>query len=131
MFLHLMKQVTMRQASLGVKPNTSAALIARMLDAGNPGAAKIRRKLDSFSVDLPDCQAVELLAGDTPAGSGVKLTSERELICLICAPGESMAVDGADPPTDLVGYISRATPGYLSENDLPDPLGDELQSFRI
>ncbi len=119
-------------AALGVEPDTSTAAIARMLEVDNPGAAKIRRKLQSFAVDLAGCRAVELLSGETAAGSSVKLTSERELICLICAPGEAMAVDGSgDPPTDLVGYITRANPGLLIENDLPDPLGDELQSFRV
>ena len=118
-------------AALGVSPNTSAQTIQRMLDSKSHGAAKIRSKLDSFAIDLSKNEAVELLSGETEAGARVSLTCESEVVCLICAPGEPMSVDSGNPPTDLIAFVTRANSGYQIENDLPDPLGDEQQSFRI
>ena len=78
----------------------------------------------------------EILSGDTVAGSSIKLVSEGELVCLVCAPGEPVIahehISLTDlPPTDLIAYITRANPGQVITNELPDPLADEQQSFRI
>ena len=118
-------------SALGVNPNTSAQMIAKALGSGTQGAAKIRSRLQSFSIDLSAHDAVELLTGDTEAGTSVSLISESEMICLIGASGAPMQVDGGNPPTDLVVFITRANPGQQIENDLPDPLADEQQSIRI
>ncbi len=126
-------------AQLGVVPNTNGETIAQMLDGDSLGAAKIRNKLKNFAVSLPEAKVAEVLSGDTMAGSSITLVSESELICLICAPGQAMKTHGQSsdslptdlPPTDLIVYITRANPGQAMVNELPDPLADEQQSFRI
>ena len=117
--------------ALGVNPNTTGSAIAHMLDSRSFGAKKIRSKLKSFSVDLASAEAVELLAGETPANSFIKLVSEKELICLVGAPGRSMAVDNSIPPTDLVVFIARENPGQVVVRGLPDPLAEVAQSLHI
>lgn len=118
-------------SALGVNLNTSAQTIQRMLDSTSAGAAKIRSRLTSFAVDLDVNDAAEVLSGETEAGASITITSEAEMICLICAPGEPMPVDSGNPPTDVVAFITRANPGIQIEQDLPDPLADEQQSIRI
>ena len=128
-------------AQLGVAPNTNGETIARMLDSDSPVAAKIRNKLKTLSVSLPKAKVAEVLSGDTVAGSSIKLVSEGELVCLVGAPKPPMIAHEhmsstdlslADlPPTDLIVYITRANPGSVIAHELPDPLADEQQSFRI
>ena len=118
-------------AYLGLVANTTGDTISRMLDSGSQVAANIRNKLDSFSIDLPRAPVAEILSGETDAGSSVTLVSEGDLVCLICAPGGHMLPYEQTPATDLIAYITRADPGMRLANDLPDPLADETQSFRI
>ncbi|WP_424946293.1 DUF1989 domain-containing protein [Candidatus Spongiihabitans sp.] len=128
-------------AQLGVAPNTNGETIARMLDSDSPVAAKIRNKLKTLSVSLPAAKVAEVLSGDTAAGSSITLVSEGELVCLVGAPKPPMIAHEhmsstdlslADfPPTDLIAYITRANPGSVIAHELPDPLADEQQSFRI
>ncbi len=115
----------------GITPNTNGERMAHMLDSDSLVAKNISRKLKSFSIDLNGAPVAEVLSGDTPAGSSIILTSEAEMVCLICAPGEPMTPDQQSPPTDLVAYINRANPELVVTNELPDPLADESQSIRI
>lgn len=118
-------------AQLGVKPNTTGATIARMLDSTSPVAEKIRNKLKSFSIDLSKAEVAEVLTGDTEAGASETFVSEAELVCIVCAPGEKMQPDEQNPSTDLVVFITRSDPGIVVSNELPESLADEMQSIRI
>lgn len=118
-------------SALGVSVNTSAQTILKMLESHSVGAGKIRSRLSSFGIDLSDHRAAEVLSGETEAGENVSFTAESEMICLISAPGEAMAIDGGIPPTDLVAFVTRANPSLQIDNELPDPLADEQQSIRI
>ena len=118
-------------SELGVAENVAGVDLAKLLKSGSEGAAKIRKKLDQFSVDLAASNVAELLTGDTPAGSRVELISAKEMIVLMGAPGRPMIVDQQNPVTDLIVFIDRAAPGIQQHNALPDPLSDEAQSIRI
>ena len=118
-------------SDLGVRTNVSGSELTELLKSGSEGAAKIRGKLEQFSIDLATSKVAELLDGDTPAGSSAKLISAKEMIVLIGAPGSPMIVDQQNPVTDLIVYIDRADPGFQQHNELPDPLSDEAQSIRI
>ena len=120
-----------RTEALGIRAGTTGAVIARMLDSPSAGARRIRDKLELFSVDLAASPAGVLMEGETPAGHSVSLVSHDELIGLFCAPGSAMEIDSGCPPTDLVVFIERANPGLHVENDLPDPLADELDSVHV
>ena len=95
------------------------------------GASRIRNKLKTFSVDLANADAAEVLHGQTEAGASIRLVCQDELICLIGAPGRIMSPDQQCPPTDLIAFITRANPGVAIANALPEPLADAQQSIRI
>ena len=118
-------------AKLGVRSGIDGNTLCSMLDSDSPGASKIRNKLKSFSVDLANAEVAEVLAGETVAGTSVTLVSEGEMICLIGAPGKPMRPDQHNTVTDLVAFITRANPGCILANELPEPLADENQSIRI
>ncbi len=118
-------------AQLGVTPNIIGESMSHLLASDSPVAARIKRKLDSFSIDLPRAHAAEVLSGTTEAGASINLVCEAELICLLSALGEQMLPHEQTPTTDLVCYITRADPGQIVINELPEPLADETQSFRI
>jgi aminomethyltransferase len=118
-------------AKLGIAPNSNGETLARLLHSKSPVATKIRSKLDAFAIELAKADSAKILTGDTVAGSSITLVSESELICLVGTTCEAMAVDEQTPPTDLVAFITRANPGAVIANELPDPLADEQQSIRI
>ncbi len=105
--------------------------LARMLETDTPGADAIRSKLKRFDMNLTSAQPKLVLDGDTAPGSCVNLTSNSECIGIIGAPGEPMSVDQQNPPTDLIVWVSRNNPTQHISYDLPDPLAEARQDFRI
>ncbi len=105
--------------------------LARMLETDTPGADAIRSKLKRFDMNLTSAQPKLVLDGDTAPGTRVNLTSNSECIGIIGAPGEPMTVDQQTPPTDLIVWVTRNSPTQHISYDLPDPLADARQDFRI
>ncbi|HCX88263.1 MAG TPA: aminomethyltransferase, partial [Gammaproteobacteria bacterium] len=58
-------------------------------------------------------------------------TARRDLLCVLCAPGQPMAVDQQTPPTSLVVHIKRCARRELTEPPLPEPLADPRLELRI
>ena len=105
--------------------------LATMLKTNTPGANAIRSKLKKFDMNLASAQPKLVLDGDTTPGTRIELTSNVECICIIGAPGEPMSVDQQNPPTDLIVWVTRSNPTHHISYDLPDPLADAGQDFRI
>jgi aminomethyltransferase len=94
-------------------------------DAAAIGAALRRRGLPG-RID----KAALLFEGGR-AGERASVTAARGGTLLLHAPGEPMAVDAQDPPTDLIVYIKRAKLPAQGEAVLPDPLADPREDIRI
>ena len=105
--------------------------LATMLETNTPGADAIRSKLKRFDMNLATAQPKLVLDGDTTPGTRIELTSNIECIGIIGAPGEPMSVDQQNPPTDLIVWVTRNNPTRHISYDLPDPLADAGQDFRI
>ncbi len=118
-------------AQLGLTPNVDAGQISQLLSLDTSGAAKFRAKLKAIGVDLSGARAAQVLSGPTEAGSSIEFTSEADCIVLIAAPGADMEVDQQTPPTDLIAWVVRAQPQASVSHELPDPLADPRQDFRI
>ncbi len=118
-------------AELGLTPNVSTQQMCELLSQANPSAAKFRAKLKSIGVDLSGWQAAQVLTGCTPAGASAAFAAERDCIVIIAAPGADMAVDQQTPATDLEAWVTRACPQTNIRHDVPDPLADPIQDFRI
>ncbi|MBX2868098.1 MAG: aminomethyltransferase family protein [Acidiferrobacterales bacterium] len=117
--------------SLGLPTNAKGDLLATMLNGHSAGAYKIQNKLSGFNIDLANAGVARVLEGETPAGSSITFQAEKEVIVIIGAPGKPMEVDQQNPPTDLIAWITRASPQTEVCHPLPDPLADTVQEFRI
>ena len=105
--------------------------LAKMLETDTRGASAIRSRLKKFGMNLGAAKARSMLDGETAPGSRSKLTCNTECIGIIGAPGEPMMVDQQSPPTDLIVWVTRSNPTQQIAYDLPDPLADTRQDFRV
>ena len=118
-------------ASLGIATAIRGDALVRMLETDSSGAQRIKRSLKKFEIDLAGAECALLLDGETSPGARVSFTAECECVVLIGAPGDAMAVDQQNPPTDLIAWVSRARPSFRPQHDPADPLADPLQDFRV
>ena len=116
---------------LGVVPTVKGVELAEVLSSETPGADLIRRKLKRFNIKLEEFTAADLLTGQTSPGTSLSLTSETECIAIVGAPGNKMQVDEQCPATSLIIWVSRAQPCANGMHEVPDPLADPVQDFRI
>ena len=116
---------------LGVVPTVKGVELAEMLSNETPGADLIRRKLKRFNIKLEEFTAADILAGQTSPGTSLSLTSETECIAIVGAPGNKMQVDEQCPATSLIIWVSRVQPCANGLHEVPDPLADPVQDFRI
>ncbi|NKB76586.1 MAG: DUF1989 domain-containing protein [Gammaproteobacteria bacterium] len=116
---------------LGLVPDIRGTEIAKMLNSLSPAAQKIKRKLNSFAIHLDNADVAQVLSGIPGENTKCTFTSGVEAICLICAPAALMLVDQQNPPSDLITVVTRANPGTIIANELPDPLGDQSLDLRV
>ncbi|EGD57579.1 glycine cleavage T protein (aminomethyl transferase) [Novosphingobium nitrogenifigens DSM 19370] len=69
-----------------------------------------------------------LFEGDSPAGAEYRFVAEAALSCILAAPGEAMAPDAQNPPTELYLHITRAEPAGAVP---PPPLATAKLDMRV
>jgi aminomethyltransferase len=106
-------------------PGINKLLAGEGEEAAAIGAALERRGLPG-RIDK-----AALLFESGRAGEQASVTAARGGTLLLHAPGEPMAVDAQNPPTDLVVYIKRAKLPTLAQPALPDPLADPREDIRV
>jgi len=107
-------------------PGINKLLAGEGEDAVAIAAALRRRKLPGRTD-----KAAVLFDGGSRAGEQSKMTAVRAGTLLLHAPGEPMAVDEQNPPTDLVTFIKRANVAENFMPPLPEPLADPREDIRI
>ena len=117
--------------SLGCAENTNTDALRRALQAGATGARRIAEKLQQHGVSLEKARAAALLQGESAMGNFTELQAADDCIVMIAAPGEPMQVDQQTPPTDLIAWVSRANPSAAVGHELPEPLAEPVDEFRI
>ncbi|MEO1846563.1 MAG: DUF1989 domain-containing protein, partial [Pseudomonadota bacterium] len=83
------------------------------------------------NIDPAQAKALSLFGTETPPGAAVNYTAGKDLLCIVCAPGKSMAVDEQTPPTSLVVQVQRSRQRDLREPPLPEPLAEPRLELRI
>lgn len=76
-------------------------------------------------------RALHLFGADSPSGQRVSLVAERDLLCIVAAPGESMRVDAQNPPTEISVLVHRMRVDEAAAAPLPEPLADPRIDMRI
>jgi aminomethyltransferase len=116
------------------RPARGAGIAALLSQDGEEGQALLAA-LRGRGVDLGRAvPTVSLFEGDSRPGEQQEFCAERDLLCIIAAPGGPMRVDRHDPPTDLEVIVRRA-PGTghraPERSDLPPPLAEPLLDLRV
>jgi aminomethyltransferase len=118
-------------AALNLPASAGSPGINRLLSSGGEDARTVGAALRARGLPAEIAKAAHLFTGDSLPGEAVKAQAEREVICIVHAPGGSMLVDTQDPPTDLTVMIRRARVTPLIEPPLPAPLADLRDELRI
>ncbi|MEM6905609.1 MAG: DUF1989 domain-containing protein, partial [Pseudomonadota bacterium] len=114
------------RASSGVPGGIQAAL------TGHPSGQRVLKALDASGFDIGRAESVRLFVEGSRAGESETLHAESDGLLIVAAPGGPMPVAAQTPPTELVLYLRRATPGAAKGGfSPPDPLADPLEDLNI
>ena len=103
----------------------------KILASSEPSAQQVAAGLKRRNINAVDAKAIALFGPNSDAGSTHHYTAREDLLCIVCAPGDTMPIDEQIPPTGLTVHVTRANGRELSEPLLPDPLADPRQEFRV
>jgi aminomethyltransferase len=123
-------------AALGVRMDAPATVLRGLTGRrGVPGdgAGAVSAALEERGVDPSSATAARLFGNWSPAGAREQFTADREVVVLVAAPAEPMPVDadGANPPSDLLLELRRATIRPPGQPRLPDPLAEPVLDMRV
>mgnify|MGYP003948938385 CR=1 FL=1 len=103
----------------------------QLMASNHESAQQLMGGLKRRNIDPTHTQALHLFGTGTPPGDTATYTARRDLFCVLCAPGQAMAVDQQTPPTSLVAHIKRCARRELTEPALPEPLAEPRLELRI
>jgi aminomethyltransferase len=118
-------------AALGARADSRSVGLAALLATGQEEAQAVVAALAQRCIDVRDAPAVQLFGGHTRAGDQESFSTERDVICVITAPGKPMRVDEQDPPTDLRIIVKRARAAGRPTITLPPPLAEPRLDLRV
>lgn len=118
-------------AALGVRADTDAGGLAALTRRASADAAAVLALYSAHRVDPRAARAVSLFGDSSWAGEAATFVAERNAIVTVVAPGEAMAVDRQDPPSDLWLTVRRSTIRPAVAPLLPPPLADPVLDLRI
>lgn len=118
-------------AALGARADGPSAGLAALLRADGEDAQAVRDALALRRIDAAGARAVQLFGGETRPGARESFTAQRDVLCVIAAPGGPMRVDEQDPPTDLSVVVRRARVEKPRDGSLPPPLAEPRLDLRV
>ena len=116
---------------LSDRASVTASGFHQMISSGASGSERCLSGLAKRNIDVSQARALPLFGNHTQANEQAEFVAQSSLLCIVCAPGDAMAIDGQMPPTGLKAIIRRAQIVDLTEPRLPDPLADPRLDFRI
>ncbi len=130
-FVAFGKQGKSDLAAFGLKGTQAPAGIQRALEADTEDAARVRFGLFRRGFDLGRAKATQLFARDAAAGEMVSLQAQHNAFVVLGAPAEPMLVWEQTPPSDVLVFITRATPRPRNVAALPDPIAEPRLDIRV
>ena len=118
-------------AAIGERPDTVLSALADFPESGDGSSRRFVAALAEYGIHPDNVPAVQLFADETPAGASESFIFQRDVICIVAAPGGAMQVHAQDPPTDLRVLIRRSRITESAEHPLPPPLADTRFEFRV
>ena len=117
--------------ALGLQATGAASGAARMLHEDNPSARSVRKRLKRLGCDISAAEGARLFAEGSRAGETWRGTASEAGTLVVAAAGEPMRPDEANPPSEIVLYVRRASRPNRKRLPPPPPLADPLQDFNI
>jgi aminomethyltransferase len=121
-------------SALDVKPDAPATVL-RALQSGEPnvGREALLRLLALHRVDPGHAEAVRLFGEWSPAGARETFVASASARVLVGAPALPMSLEdeAANPPSELLLELRRATPHPRREAPLPEPLAEPVLDLRV
>lgn len=118
-------------AALGLDAAAESPGINRLLAGAGGLAQEAVAALRRHGLPTRIGRAAVLLSGKSEPGASVELTAEREVACVVHAPGGPMRAFEQNPPTELSVIVRRAKIVQVDEPPLPEPLAEPLQEVRV
>jgi aminomethyltransferase len=121
-------------AALGARADGRLTGLPAAIARGEEDAQAVAAALKYRDINPLDTPTLQLFGSETRPGDRETFTAEREIICLVAAPGEPARLDGVGslvPPTDLSLIIKRAGLKETIEVPLPPPLADMRLDLRV
>jgi aminomethyltransferase len=119
-------------ASVGLTAESAGESLKAMLVGDNDGAKRARAGLSRRHIDLATLRTARIFGAESAAGNRVELKAVQDGVLIVAAPGADMPPEANSTATDVELRILRANPKPKSVGfDLPEPLADPLQDFRI
>jgi aminomethyltransferase len=118
-------------AALDLQAVAESRGIDRLLTGEGEDAAAIAAALRRRGLPGRIDKVAVLFDGGSRAGEQARLIAARGGTLLLHAPGEAMALDAQNPPTDIVVFVKRASVPELHVPPLPDPLAEPREDIRI
>jgi len=117
--------------ALGVAMDAPATVLRGLASRG--GVSDVLRAFTDRGVDPSRATAARLFGEWSPTGAREGFSADTEVVVIVAAPAEPMAVDGAvaNPPSDLLLELRRASPRPVAESRLPQPLAEPVLDMRI
>lgn len=106
-------------AALGVKADSRSELLASLPQGDPEDTYALLRFLDQQRLEAREIPVVQLFCGETRPGTEETFRAQRDVVCVITAPGRPMRVDEQSPPTDLRVVVKRASTRTPAEVLLP------------
>ncbi|MDQ6819744.1 MAG: aminomethyltransferase family protein [Actinomycetota bacterium] len=110
-------------SALGLSSDGPATVLQ---SAANGLTAELRAR----GVNPGEARCAHLFGSDSPPGSDVSLTAQRDTTVVIAAPGGRI-IDGDPPGSELLVEVRRAQPRAREEVELPAPLAEPRLDFRV
>ncbi|WP_084216164.1 DUF1989 domain-containing protein [Pseudonocardia spinosispora] len=126
-------ELTLLGAGHEVRQDGPATVLRSLRADSDPATRALLAMLAAHGVDPSEAHAASLFGEWSPAGSTETITSHGDAVALVAAPSRRMSVDdeAANPPTELLLELRRATPRPAIEPVLPPPLAEPLLDLRI
>ncbi len=117
---------------LGVVGHGRPQAVIDTLERGGASGQKVLRALDAASFRIGDGDGIALFSEDARPGDMESCTAHADGLLILAAPAAPMHPAEQTPPSDLILYVRRNTPGATKQEiGPPDPLADPLQDFNI
>ena len=117
--------------AVGLQTRTPGRGLQEILSNGSENSNALAAGLRRRGIDPGRTLAVQLFGGESRPGEKVEFDAQRNVLCVIAAPGGDMPVDRQEPPTDLVARVERARIEERESHALPEPLAEPRLDLRI